>query len=382
MNFPKQLTILLAFVLVAVAASWFFARKLEQQQNEFIRPVKVVRESQARAEARAPTPLRSVTPNAISSPPPPATTPPPAAPSPEPSIREVCSSDWMNVANRSELDLRDDLRRGRRFLSVACLLRMRREVKSSGIQNFIDNCQLELEKKDLDDIDRVCVPLLPAFRAYIIRQMRAGAKDLAQFDTGDLANQLMGGFIDLRTAPESEVQRNIEIADALIERNPDFYPAYKAKLLNLLIEELKFRRDENLDTYQGLYDNLLRFRGQSQQEQILGEAQFLRGQSPPAAELNGIDSDLVHIPFLRLSALGDVDGLDAMARDYIAAYPSSYVGYFYLAEVAWKAGDRAAAVNILKTPLGRDSSDAAALELLTRAESEPALDRLMRMSPD
>lgn len=372
-------SLVVALMVLTAVSAWLLLRKSNQfpQPTDFVRQS---RESDVHRQPRTPTPLDQVTSGAVPRAPPKTSAPSPS-PAEPPTLRELCSKDWETIATTRESDLRADLERGRRLLNIPCLLRMKNDIKAGVIRDFITDCQLELDKKDYNSIVQTCVPRLPTFRAFIIRQLRAGVSDLAQFDLSDLANQLRGGQIDLKDASESEIRRNVALADAILEKDPDFYQAYKAKLLNLLIEELKFGHHVDLATYQSLYDEMIGFRGENRADLIIEEARTLRGQDPAAAELDGIDNDLVHLPFLRLSALGDLSGLNAMARDYIAAYPNSYIGYYYLADAAWKAGDPAAAVNILKTPLGADAPDKAVLEFLRNSQADKPLDRLARMAP-
>jgi hypothetical protein len=130
--------------------------------------------------------------------------------------------------------------------------------------------------------------------------------------------------------------------------------------------------------YEQLYDELLSFRtGQAERG---GTAQD--GASLPTAELGGVDRDLIHIPFLRLSALGQYDELAAAAEDYIVAYPRSPVGYHYRAEAAWRQGDQKLAVSLYKNVLGNDVSDAVATEVVTRTMAQDPIDVLARMKPE
>jgi hypothetical protein len=372
----------LLIILIIVGAIWYRSSKMN---NNFPDPSELVGWKQYRTTTRPPTPMQSVlerkitarplrphspspTPSPLSSPPPPTNT-----------LFELCESDWLRLANTNERDLQTTLERRQRFLTRPCLMKMKTDLKTTLLQNFTINCQIQIAKQTNPYIQENCLPQLTPFRAFLIRKLRADLIDFHSLELPDLANQLLGGFIDLRQAPEDELQRNIQIADAIIAKDPDFYPAYKAKLLSLLVEELKFGAPHDLDTYQSLYDELLSFRGTNQNESILIEALALRDQDSNSAEIADIDSDLIHIPFLRLSALEDINGLADMAEEYIEAYPNSYIGQLYLAEAAWKSGDPASAINIFRKVMGQETSDDAILNVLKTLESKRPLERIMEM---
>lgn len=296
-----------------------------------------------------------------------------------PTLLEVCQAGWQGIASNSELDLQQNLERGLRLLTVRCLTQMKQDLKVSLVQNFVTSCQLELEGKPYTYIQDSCVPLLRPFRAFIIRNLRAELVDFGRLDETDLANQLLGGSIDLKRASVEDLQRNIQTADAIIAQDRNFYPAYKAKLLGLLIQELKYGSPQDMANYQELYNELLSFQGSNQANQSLPETLSEEGGAASTSELADIDSDLIHIPFLRLSALGDTEGLATMAEEYIEAYPNSSIGYMYLADAAWKAGDQATAVNTFKKVMGQDVSDEAVLQVLSRMQSKKPLDTIMEM---
>lgn len=189
----------------------------------------------------------------------------------------------------------------------------------------------------------------------------------------DIGREFLEGVHDLQAAPIEKLDRNIAIADELIQQNPDIYAAYKGKLLSLLMKELKYKQDIDPAQYDDLYEILLQFRGEGERDEVLAE---LSGQS---FELEGIDQDLIQIPFLRLKALGDIDSLAQMSQEYIEVYPESYIGYMYRAEASWSVGDKATAIQIFKQGFGGQMSDEAAFEIMNQIEAKSALERLAEM---
>ncbi len=377
----NRLRLIVVIILVISGLLWYRSTK---KSNEFPDPSELVGWRQSRATTRPSTPFKGVLEMGISKVRAGDTKKmkskgPPSVVTVEPTVLEVCESGWLEIASTSERDLQNNLERGQRLLSVACLNKMKKDLKTNLVQNFVTNCQFKIGKKNTREIQDDCLPLIPPFRAFVIRHLRADSIDFGQMELADLANQLFGGFVELKHTPEEEIQRNIQIADAIITKDPDFYPAYKAKLLSLLVEELKFGGAQDLEAYQKLYDELLSFRGTNQQETILNEALLQQGQETPAIELADMDADLVHIPFLRLSTLNDIEGLAEMAQEYVDTYPNSYIGYMYLAEAAWKSGDQASAINIFKTVLGKEATDETVLNVLSRLQSKKPLELIMEM---
>lgn len=368
----KILTFIGVALIVASSVLWYQA---VVRLSDTLGPVELLRKRQNHTRPRVSSdinqmPVRTTaTPN---NPQPARQAQTPAPQDAEPTLLQVCETGWQFIAQRSGADLQDDLSRSQLLLPLPCLRKMQKEIKISGIQSFVTHCQLQLETKDATFIDQSCIPWLPQFRAFVIRNLRSDNTDLASLDNTDLANQLIGGFVDFKNAPAEEVQRNIQIANTLIEKDPNFYPAYKAKLLSLLAQELKYGKNPTLETYDDLYDELLSFRSTSPQATVNTAAN---------PELDGIDPDLIHIPFLRLSAKNDVDGLSEMAQDYISAFPNSHIGYMYLAEAAWKSGQREQALNIISSTLGVQANDQLSRDTLMRLQTQDPLERIMEMNP-
>ncbi len=184
-----------------------------------------------------------------------------------------------------------------------------------------------------------------------------------------LEEQLHLGFQEAEYLDLEAIEQNIQLADALIDQEPQSYHAHKAKLLALLAKELRFGKTVDPLEYQDLYEKLLGLQGEEESGQ----------EVPP--ELAGMDPVLVHVPFLRLAAQGDFQGLAKMAQDYVESYPESFLGHMYLAEAELEAGDQAAALANLRKGLGKDLSDGAIMEVLQQLQEKPPLERILQMRP-
>lgn len=184
--------------------------------------------------------------------------------------------------------------------------------------------------------------------------------------------------LDKATPPAStnveDIEANISLADALIATNPDSYFAYKAKMINLLKLELVYKKEANLDEYSNLYTELLKFNDNFESDDKSDPNFILKSE-----ELKGIDDDLVHIPFLRLSALNENSDLAAMASEYIDTYPNSYVGYLYMAEAFWNIQEKRAALETFKKTVGTDVSDENAYQILELLMKRSPIDRISSM---
>lgn len=320
-----------------------------------------------------------------------------AAPNtPASNLLDVCRTGWETLAESEPSRLQTDLLDRRLLIPRECLLRMRDEVPTEVVQAFIDDCQTTRDDLDAAEFERRCLPRLTQFRAFVTRELDDATAESSTLQgpalEESLTTRLQGGTVNLAEASKADLDQNIALADSLIAENPDSYIAYKGKLLSLLLREVKYEENVDPAVYEALYEELLRFQGPTERDRFL--ASLRAGDQDGAAEmatdtgrrealeLQGMDADLVQIPFLRMKATGDIEGLADMAADYIEAYPNSYLGYLYLAEAMWDAGESAAAMDLVKQALGSDISDASALHILEQIAARPAVDRIAEMGRD
>jgi hypothetical protein len=272
-----------------------------------------------------------------------------------------------------------DLLRRVVHLSEACLGRMRTDEEAAGVRDFVEDCQIGLPLLEEDEIRERCVPRLQEFRSFVLWNLADA--DPSRRSEEEMAGTLQGAMAALPEAGREELESLIRTADEMLRENPGLYAAHKAKLVGTLVRELRFGEQPEPGEYEQLYRDLLSFGQHEERDRIADEARA-SGADFNSLELAGIDRDLVHIPFLRAAALGDYETVEELAREYAAAYPDSYVGYYYLAESAWQAGYRSDAVAIFRQGLGGRISATAALELFEALQARPPLDRVYEISLD
>jgi hypothetical protein len=212
------------------------------------------------------------------------------------------------------------------------------------------------------------------------------APDYSSLSTQELAIRLSGQMKSVKEAAKEDLDQIAAVADEIITREPNTYQAYKAKLISLLVKEGKFKepaedaevdqlletmasfdtnRRENMladidleenelnntvtDLYSQIEENYMALQGmdpaspesieleQQQQElsnqykealdrvnaNILARDQVLYGNE-------NINRDMVEIPFMRMMAKQDYDGVIENAQNFVDEFPDSTDGYYYL----------------------------------------------------
>jgi hypothetical protein len=217
---------------------------------------------------------------------------------------------------------------------------------------------------------------------------------LTDLSTQELAASLNAKMSEVKNLKKEDLEKMIEMADEVILREPSSYTAYKVKLISLLIKEGKFKEeiedaqiDELLETMASFdtsgRENIIvsaeaeqielenRVNGlYAEIEENYSLLQNMDKNSPEAIELElrqqdisnqykeannallasnkaleqalygqeNINRDLVEIPFLRMMAKNDYDGVIENAQNFIEEFPTSTDGYFYLVRAYEKQG--------------------------------------------
>ena len=201
--------------------------------------------------------------------------------------------------------------------------------------------------------------------------------DVRELETEELANKLQVSLKRHWKLDLKELERNIEIVDELLSRNPNVYSSYKAKLvLTLSKENLQGEYDDstveeilfNMSEFDVLSDKVLRkeafliAKTNMQADELFYEiedleAEILRQSDEELAqkleyelnqkldELNLIENqleegvldeedflneDLVEIPFLRSLAKEDYELVIENAESFLDEFPNSTSGHFFL----------------------------------------------------
>ena len=236
----------------------------------------------------------------------------------------------------------------------------------------------------------------------------ANPEPLANLDTTDLAITLDGQMKRPKNLDLNTIENNIAIADEIISREPDSYGAYKAKLISLLVKEGKFNQPIDEVEVEGLLENMAQFNISSdklarresaligntnnevqtvelQIEELARTRENLESQlnaydanSPELAQLNAqiqqLDSqeaqllgnidnlqasladntaqlaneDIIEIPFMRMMAKNDYEGVVNNAQSFIEQFPNSPNGYFYLVKALEMQGQKEQARSVIQ----------------------------------
>lgn len=239
--------------------------------------------------------------------------------------------------------------------------------------------------------------------------------NLSDLSTQDLALELSSRMSDIKESDKDSIDVTLEIADEIILREPESYAAYKAKLIALLVKEGKFKEEADDSEIDGLLETMSGFETtrketivsgaldeqndaearvneladeieetyaslqsidknspefielQHYQEQLAAEYQVTLkamqdNEASIAQVMYGPDSanrDMVEIPFLRMMAKNDYEGVIENAQNFIEAFPASTDGYFYLYKAFQKQGQGEQAEAILRnTNLNTESQKA------------------------
>lgn len=254
---------------------------------------------------------------------------------------------------------------------------------------------------------------------------------LAGMDTQDIAIKLNAQMRGVKNLEAEALDYNIEMADEIISREPDSYGAYKAKLISLLVKEGKFNSPADESEVEGLLESMAQFNINTdrvarreaalmananadirnieaeldavtldreaienamavatndpaqveqlniQREQLdAKEAQLQNNiinlEQSVAVNTNQIvNEDIVEIPFMRMMAQNDYEGVMDNAQDFINQFPNSPNGYFYMVRALEMQGQPDQARSLIQnTTMPKDVQQS----LLHRLESQGTAD--------
>lgn len=266
---------------------------------------------------------------------------------------------------------------------------------------------------------------------------------LSHLSLQELANLLNEHIGKIKSYALKDLEKTIEVADEILSQDPDTYSAYKAKLIALLIKEAKFKKaidegeinslleematfDLSSDsvmraesslmsnaeqeiTYQAERINLLTLERVSLEDQLAllneedllfrslearradllyqeDEANYRMANLQKAIEqdtyleVEYLNEDVVHIPFLRLMAQNDFTGVILSAEKFIEQFPSSSIGYFYLARALERTGRNEEAIEMLAKSSLSNKEQSLLLEKINLDRTEDPEDYWKRLS--
>lgn len=237
-------------------------------------------------------------------------------------------------------------------------------------------------------------------------------RPIQNLSTTELANALDLRMIEMKSLDQQGLEKNIEIADEIISREPDSYSAYKAKLVSLLVLEGKFNQEiednevfeiletmasfdlsgdiatqreailirnatDELSKLESAINDIATKRQALEAEMELLEPNtpenraaeierlnFLRSEEETASkivELNAelesgftedqyLNEDIVQIPFLRLLAKEDYEEVIDNAQSFIEQFPNSPEGYYFLIKAYELTGRNDDALRVNEDP--------------------------------
>ncbi len=251
-------------------------------------------------------------------------------------------------------------------------------------------------------------------------------------DTQELASKLTVGMKKVKALEASDIDNNIAIADEIISREPDSYAAYKAKLISLLTKEGRFNQPadevevesilESMAQFNISSDNIARREAaliantnsdiqnvEAQIEEVARQRETLESQlnsfDPNSQEFlnlnvqlqqlddqeiqlaSNIESlenalanntaqltneDVVEIPFMRMMAKNDYEGVMDNAQAFIEQFPNSPNGYFYMVKALEMQGQKDQALQVIQdSRLPQDAQQALLQRLDAQAAEDP-----------
>ncbi|MFZ4714309.1 MAG: tetratricopeptide repeat protein [Bacteriovoracaceae bacterium] len=214
-----------------------------------------------------------------------------------------CKDDLEFLLINSVDDLKMQLANQPVTLGKECVKTLT-DVGSPVINGEMQKC---LQKNVMQNADS-CSSLIAFLRAYLLTK-EAGEKSLKERELPELIGELMWNFIQSPTPKLADLDRNLKIADELIDRDPSMYDAYKAKMVNLFVKEMNHKAnvDEEFDrTVEGL------------------------------KSLSEDDPEVESLPFIRQISKGNWKGVDEWADDRMNSNPEDYRGFYAKSAYYWQ----------------------------------------------
>lgn len=254
--------------------------------------------------------------------------------------------------------------------------------------------------------------------------------------TEALATSLTARMNNVKSQSFSDLEKNIQMADEIISREPDSYLAYKAKLISLLIEEGKLNRSIDDNVINGILETMASFNltpesvtqkeaallsstneeidqlagmldqvsGERQSVELEMELQDENSANKTALEIQRynllskeeeltdklnelstnvnigfppdqyLNEEVVQIPFLRMMAKNDFEGVIDNASTFVQQFPESPEGYFFLIKAYQALGREDEALRTLEdSSLSTEARNALDMRLKNSSGQDPKL---------
>jgi tetratricopeptide (TPR) repeat protein len=250
--------------------------------------------------------------------------------------------------------------------------------------------------------------------------------------TEQLAKSLTQNMLGINNLDLAGVNKNIEMADEIISREPSTYSAYKAKLISMIVKESKFNQAVDEYDFNKVLDNMAGFEVNNDatlrreaaliattnnqlialsntlndisilKDEISTQSSALDKSSAEYQELQlqsdqldqreqataeslenlqnnlntetqpavNLNEDIVEIPFLRLLAKGDYDAVNENAQSFIEQFPNSPIGYYYLVKSLELQGRTDDAIRVIEEATLTPENQSSLLERLDASSGE------------
>jgi hypothetical protein len=197
--------------------------------------------------------------------------------------------------------------------ATSCIKSLDAKIQNAELKSQIEVCLKETNFKP----NSLCASWLFMLRALAI-DLIYDSSNLENYDSNILINKIVGSFMQMANPSRAMLKNNIAMSDILISRDPNLYPAYKAKLMNLLLQELIHGninlQNEMVETWESM-------------------SQFT------------LDEDIQDFPLLRefIKNQNNEADLNQFIDDYLTQNPQSVKAHYFKAGIEWKSGNKEAA---------------------------------------
>ncbi len=190
------------------------------------------------------------------------------------------------------------------------------------------------------------LPKLEKSAAKEVAKTKA-SQDIQLVPTSELATHIEDDLADYTNLDEKQLENVIQYADEIIDREPDAYSAYKAKLISYLAMEAKNQDKQYEDEIVNLLEELASFDTDS--DEMIREEAFLIAREnivTPTVDLTEeefaeeevevipeevlVNQDLIEIYLQRTLAQGEFEDVMLEAQALIEEYPGALIGHEYL----------------------------------------------------
>ncbi|MGZ3722573.1 MAG: hypothetical protein ACXVA9_06565 [Bdellovibrionales bacterium] len=305
---------LLLLVLIAAVATFFWSRPTQKTQVDRPPPPKSLSMKVLKSQA---IPRRELEHAKVES-------------SPKEQIPKECVEQWSTAVAASFEHLQEDLKRGVFKLRPECL---KFEGGGEILKNAYQACAYDLQHGNLQD-ENACYAAIAYARNLWADRLTLEQKDYRSMSLALLANKIIARFSQMMNEPAMRAEV-VDMINAMIEREPDFFEARKALVAAKLPD---FEKP--------------------------GGAEDMRQATENAMKINSQDPQVIEAYLFVEQATGHSDAVN----NFVKSNPDSGLGYYYRAWEAWHGDDRATAVADLRKASTLLPQDARIAKTLHEAE--------------